>query len=134
LAGEISQDLKHFTVHDITHIDALWQTADLIVGDDYPFTPTEAFVLGEAFLLHDLGLALASYFERSLRTGGRSSMARWRRAIVSSKVNETGTRLDNNKSRPGSIPPIENTRQLFDPFKLALECAMTRCLPFFRAG
>jgi hypothetical protein len=33
----------------------------MIVGEDYPFTPTEAFVLGGAFLLHDLGMALASY-------------------------------------------------------------------------
>ena len=61
MAGEIPRDLKQLTAHDITHIDALWQIADLIVGDKYPLTPTEAFVLGGAFLLHDLGLALASY-------------------------------------------------------------------------
>jgi hypothetical protein len=61
LAEEIPLDLKHLTVHDLTHIDALWQIADMIVGEKYPFTPTEAFVLGGAFLLHDLGMALASY-------------------------------------------------------------------------
>jgi hypothetical protein len=61
LAGEIPQQLRELTVHDITHIDALWQYADMIVGEDYPLTPTEAMVLGGAFLLHDLGLALASY-------------------------------------------------------------------------
>lgn len=61
LAGEIPLDLRHLTVHDVTHIDALWQVADLIVGPDYPITPTEAFGLGGAFLLHDLGMALASY-------------------------------------------------------------------------
>lgn len=61
LAGEIPQDLRQLTVHDLTHIDALWQIADMIVGDEYPFTPTEAFVLGGAFMLHDLGMALASY-------------------------------------------------------------------------
>ena len=31
LAGEISMDLPELTVHDITHIDALWETADVIV-------------------------------------------------------------------------------------------------------
>lgn len=63
LAGEISQDLTHLTVHDVTHTDALWQIADLIVGAEYLITPTEAFILGGAFLLHDLRMALASYLE-----------------------------------------------------------------------
>jgi hypothetical protein len=61
LANEVAKDLPSLTVHDATHLDALWQVADQIVGEDYPFTPTEAFVLGGAFLLHDLGMALASY-------------------------------------------------------------------------
>ena len=61
LSNEISSDLKSLTVHDISHIDALWDTADTVIGDEYPLTPTEAFVLGGAFLVHDLGLALASY-------------------------------------------------------------------------
>jgi hypothetical protein len=33
----------------MTHIDALWETADVIVGGDISFTPFEAFVLGGAF-------------------------------------------------------------------------------------
>lgn len=61
LAQEIPRDLSDLTVHDITHIDALWETADVIVGGDIPFTPLEAFVLGGAFLIHDLGLGLAAY-------------------------------------------------------------------------
>ncbi len=62
LAAEIPQDLPSFTVHDISHIDALWAAADLITGPDYPIlTPTEAFVLGCAFLIHDLGMALAAH-------------------------------------------------------------------------
>ena len=55
LAQEISRDLPDYTVHDITHIDALWFLADLIGGERYELTPTEAFVLGGAFLVHDLG-------------------------------------------------------------------------------
>ena len=61
LADEIPQNLKQLTVHGISHIDKLWQVADMIVGPNYRLTPTEAFVLGGAFLLHDLGMALASY-------------------------------------------------------------------------
>lgn len=63
LAGEISRDLPNFTVHDITHLDALWEMASLICGKDYELNPAEAFVLGGAFLLHDLGMGLAAYPE-----------------------------------------------------------------------
>ena len=61
LAGEIARDLPDYTVHDVTHLDALWELADLIAGSDFPLTPTEAFVLGGAFLIHDLGMGLAAY-------------------------------------------------------------------------
>jgi len=63
LAEKIGRDLPDLTVHDITHIDALWQMADLIVGPDFTITPTEAFVLGASFLVHDLGLSLAAYVD-----------------------------------------------------------------------
>lgn len=61
LAREIDTGLKNLTVHDVTHIDALWGIADLLTEDDFTLTPLEAFLLGGAFLLHDLGLALAAY-------------------------------------------------------------------------
>ncbi|MGX9217329.1 HD domain-containing protein [Massilia varians] len=61
LAGEIPQNLRTLTVHDITHLDALWEVADTILGDDYVINPAEAFVLGGAILLHDLGMSLSSY-------------------------------------------------------------------------
>lgn len=61
LAAEIHRDLPEYTVHDITHLDALWEMADIISGSDYSLTPTEAFVFGGAVFLHDLGMALASY-------------------------------------------------------------------------
>lgn len=63
LAGEIAINLPEFTVHDITHLDALWEMAQLIAGQDFPLTPAEAFVLGGAFLIHDLGMGLAAYPE-----------------------------------------------------------------------
>jgi Histidine kinase-, DNA gyrase B-, and HSP90-like ATPase len=61
LAAEIPQDLGEYTVHDATHLDALWELADLIAGVEVALTPTEAFVLGGAFLLHDLGMGLAAW-------------------------------------------------------------------------
>jgi hypothetical protein len=61
VAGETAKSFRFLTVHDATHCDALWEIADVIAGHDYQLTPVEAFVLGGAFLLHDLGLALASY-------------------------------------------------------------------------
>jgi hypothetical protein len=61
LASEIGRDLPSRTVHDITHLDALWGIADVIAGQDLVLTPTEAFVLGGAFLVHDLAMSRASY-------------------------------------------------------------------------
>lgn len=61
LAAEISRDLPDYTVHDLTHLDALWEIASIICGEDFYLNPAEAFVLGGAFLIHDLGMGLAAY-------------------------------------------------------------------------
>lgn len=61
LAAEIALSMPIFTDHSIVHIDALWDTASLVCGDDIPLNPAEAFVLGGAFLMHDLGMGLAAY-------------------------------------------------------------------------
>ena len=63
IAESIARDLPDYTVHDISHLDALWEYAELIAGPTYPLTPCEAFVLGCAFLVHDLGMGLAAYPE-----------------------------------------------------------------------
>ena len=61
LANDISNSMPMFTDHSINHIDSLWDTASLIIGDDFPLNPAEAFVLGGAFLLHDLGMGLVAF-------------------------------------------------------------------------
>lgn len=61
LASEINRTLPEFTVHDISHIDALWDTAELVTKDCTNLNPAEAFVLGGAFLIHDLGMGLAAF-------------------------------------------------------------------------
>ncbi|MEM8669450.1 MAG: ATP-binding protein [Planctomycetota bacterium] len=89
VCAEIPRSFRDLTVHDIEHIDALWQCADLVLGEDYSINPLETYVLGGAFLLHDLGLALSSY------AGGSSEVeqtALWKDAAAFSfKKNEGRT-------------------------------------------
>ena len=65
-ATEIGRDAPHLTVHDITHLDALWEMAELIIGPELlragePFlNPLETFILGCAFLTHDLAHSRAA--------------------------------------------------------------------------
>jgi hypothetical protein len=61
LASKIAATFPQLTVHDVTHLDALWETADLIAGENYPLNPLEAFVLGGAILLHDAAHCFEAY-------------------------------------------------------------------------
>jgi hypothetical protein len=61
LTSRIAANFPHLTVHDVTHLDALWETADLIAGEGYPLNPLEAFVLGGAILLHDAAHCFEAY-------------------------------------------------------------------------
>lgn len=42
-------------------MDSLWGTASTIVGPGYRLNPAEAFVLGVAFLVHDIAMSKAAY-------------------------------------------------------------------------
>lgn len=79
LAGEIVRDAPDFTVHDITHLDSLWEMADIIAGEDYPLTPTEAFIFGGAVLVHDLAMGSAAYPSGSPELVGKE---RWRDTLL----------------------------------------------------
>ncbi|MBR4425986.1 MAG: ATP-binding protein, partial [Oscillospiraceae bacterium] len=87
LAESISKTLPFFTQHDISHIDALWDSADLLLGNDYPLNPAEGYVLGLSFLLHDLGMALAAYQEGP---DGIRDNAFFRDALASEFLQEQG--------------------------------------------
>jgi hypothetical protein len=63
LAGDIAVSMPMFTDHSIAHVDALWDTASVLIDETFPVNPAEAFVLGGAFLLHDLGMGLAAFPE-----------------------------------------------------------------------
>jgi Histidine kinase-, DNA gyrase B-, and HSP90-like ATPase len=80
-------DCDGLTVHDVSHLDALWHTASIIAGDEFDLTPAEAFVLGGAILLHDAGMAFASY------KGGIDEIRKtpeWRDAYASMKGGTIG--------------------------------------------
>jgi hypothetical protein len=53
LLAKIAQELPHLTMHDVSHVDALWNVADVLIGSDYSLNPAEVYVLGLSFLLHD---------------------------------------------------------------------------------
>jgi hypothetical protein len=91
LVSLIPRDIPGLTVHDITHLDALWETASLIAGEDYPLNPAEAFVFGCSVLLHDSAMSLAAYPE------GLDEVRRlpeWRDAVASRLLAATGEPID----------------------------------------
>jgi hypothetical protein len=61
LVARIAQDMPGLTVHDITHLDALWETGSLVAEPALALNPPEAFVFGGAVLLHDAAMTLAAY-------------------------------------------------------------------------
>lgn len=61
LVSRIAVDLPGMTVHDISHLDALWDTASSVAEGSINVNPAEAFVLGASILLHDAAMSLAAY-------------------------------------------------------------------------
>lgn len=61
LVSKISSVLPGLTVHDITHLDALWETADVIAGGSFELNPLETFVFGCGVLLHDAAMCWEAY-------------------------------------------------------------------------
>jgi hypothetical protein len=75
LLGELSRSVPDFTVHDMSHVDAMWETASLICGDLVPLNPAEAYVLGCAFVFHDAAMGAAAFTKDISEVVGHS---RWR--------------------------------------------------------
>jgi hypothetical protein len=66
--------------------DLLWERVDLIIGPQYPMTPAEAFVLGGALIVYDLGPGLAGL------PGGEAELRRtqeWKDALAARIRRET---------------------------------------------
>jgi hypothetical protein len=64
LVACIEAENPGLTVHDITHLDALWELGSLLAGKSFDLNPPEAFAFGAAILLHDAGMTLAAYPNR----------------------------------------------------------------------
>ena len=89
LTSRIAVSLPELTIHDISHLDALWEVASTVAGSDFPLNPIEAYVFGAAVLLHDAGLCFEAY------SGGRAALREtleWRDAYgrLVRTSNETG--------------------------------------------
>lgn len=61
LVSHIAAAMPGLTVHDLTHLDALWDTASLVAEGALTVSPAEAFVFGASVLLHDSAMSLAAY-------------------------------------------------------------------------
>jgi hypothetical protein len=61
LVQRIAADMPGYTVHDETHLDALWETSSIVARPGITLNPAEAFVFGGAILLHDAAMTLAAY-------------------------------------------------------------------------
>lgn len=105
LLSHIQRELPNLTLHDITHVDALWEVASQIAGPDYPLNPAEALVLGGAFLLHDAAHCRAAY------PGGLDEIR---------KLNEWRDAAARRKLDPETLAPSSEDYQavLFDTLRV----------------
>lgn len=66
LLKEVRSQFPDYTIHDISHADALWNMSDIILKDStLTLNPVEGYVLGCSFLFHDLGMSPAIYENQS---------------------------------------------------------------------
>ena len=96
LVGRISHDMQHMTVHDISHLDALWEMGSIIVEDSFALNPPEAFVFGASALIHDAAMTVEAY------PGGKEGLKQgivWKDSFARLKMErEEGLRKDDDIS------------------------------------
>ena len=61
LVAQIANSIPGLTVHDLSHLDSLWDTASLATDGAISINPAEAFVFGASVLIHDSAMTLAAY-------------------------------------------------------------------------
>lgn len=84
LVAQIHSEVEGLTVHDVSHLDALWEVADTVAGPQFALNPAEAFVFGASVLLHDAGMTIAAF------AGGLGALretVEWRDALAESIAN-----------------------------------------------
>lgn len=95
LVGRISNDMKDLTVHDMSHLDALWEMGSTIVDDSFSLNPPEAFVFGASVLIHDAAMTVDAY------PGGLDGLKKetaWRDSFarLQMEISEKGGEVDEN--------------------------------------
>lgn len=107
----IPRDMPGYTVHDLTHLDALWEMADIIVGPGYKLNPAEVFVLGGAILLHDAGMTVAAYLGEAQEV---ERTVEYSTALASARVQLSSERLEafDLEARAKEIALVETLRAL----------------------
>jgi hypothetical protein len=93
--------MPDFTVHDISHVDALWETASLMCGDMVGLNPAEAYVLGCAFVLHDAAMGAAAY---GMSVPDALGQKRWRDLVSVAYFHQQGCWPDQEEL---DAPPAE---------------------------
>lgn len=68
ISERISEEFPNLTLHNLDHLDELWDTASLLIDKNYPWNPFEGYVLGCSILLHDLAICFQAY------EGGREAV------------------------------------------------------------
>ena len=96
LVSRISSILPDLTQHEISHLDSLWDTASLIVGENYEINPLEGFILGGAILIHDSALCFEAY--ENGQEGVRETH-QWKDAFAELQLNSNSQNVDELKSQ-----------------------------------
>ena len=91
LTSRIVTSLPSLTMHDLSHLDGLWNVAGTIAGDNFRLNPLEGYIFGTAVLLHDAALCFEAY------KGGQQAVRdsiQWRDAHNRCKHNQAEVDLD----------------------------------------
>lgn len=86
LWAELSEGAPGWLQRDISHTDAMWETASVLCGEAVDPNPAEAYVLGCAFVVHNAAMCLGGYPDGLAAALG----ARWRDLLADRLVHSTG--------------------------------------------
>jgi hypothetical protein len=107
LVAQVATDMPGLTVHDLTHLDALWETASLVAEGAITVSPPEGFVFGASVLLHDAALTLAAYPNRLTDIQGtvqwKDAAAHWHQLRHENSIVETAA---SNKMVQDILPDV----------------------------
>lgn len=127
LISFIPADCKDLTVHDVTHLDALWVAAQQVAGDRWVLNPAETFVFGAAVLIHDAGLTTLAYPNGRLGLKGTPIWTDLEAALIASKSLSERTSRD--------LSPQEEATVLFAVLReLHASQAATLCTQSWNAS